>query len=573
MPSIFDPQQLRKLPLRQTLGYKFAVLLTIFVTSLMLINTAVVIYLRVDYLEEDLKSHARSFVQFTAPTIGTAYNSCKVDEVFRLRDIIDNLIRQTEEIRRVEIINKEGVVLFDSANRQYDHLFKSSQGSGQLIDSPNIEPIRALRSYQSEIRTPQGKYWEIIQPYINEQGQVPFVIRYLANYDSLRSEIRRLVISVMAVNFLAVLLSIGMATILARQITKSVQVLADGTAAIAQGNFKLKLHVPTNDELEYLAANFNFMAEQLRQNIQQLEESKAKLEESNLQLGRSNSRLAETNRRLENSQKQLKEVNQRLEDSNNKLAMANEQLEKANVELKELDRLKSEFLQTLSHELRTPLSAIKGYSDYLLEQMIGKITTGQERALRTIQRNTDRLAVHINSLLDLSRLETSNITLQFKAFPPINIINEVIAIQRPQLEKQQLEIRTVFDENLPAVWADPERLRQVMQHLLSNAIKFTPEKGKVTVFALAVAGGRRVQIRVEDTGIGIKAEDQERIFERFYQADSSTTRNYGGIGLGLTLVKSILASHNSQIHLESQLNVGSTFSFELESAPFVGNKQ
>ncbi|MFA4935214.1 MAG: ATP-binding protein [Candidatus Methanoperedens sp.] len=237
------------------------------------------------------------------------------------------------------------------------------------------------------------------------------------------------------------------------------------------------------------------------------------------------------------------------------LKESNEKLEKSYEELKEADKLKSDFISNITHELFTPLTSIKGFTELIHSGDLGAINEEQKNGLETILRGSDRLSGLIKELLDAANLEKNQLELRFE-FTSINDITSKSVMElQPQMKDKKI---TIFQEipTLPRIWGDSERLTQVMINVLSNAIKFTPENGKITI--TAEENTDRVKISITDTGIGIPQDKLLHIFDRFYQVDGSTSRRYGGMGLGLSICKSIVEKHDGSIWAESE-GKGSTF--------------
>jgi signal transduction histidine kinase/DNA-binding response OmpR family regulator len=237
--------------------------------------------------------------------------------------------------------------------------------------------------------------------------------------------------------------------------------------------------------------------------------------------------------------------------------------------LREADRLKDEFMAVVSHELRTPLTAISGYADILLRKLSGPLSERQERQVTGIRDATRRLLALINDLLDVSKLEAGTLDLHLAAVDPYAAIERAIGGTRviAATKGVLLEVRAA-EAPLPTVVADDERLQQILVNLLVNAIKFTPQGGRVIVGATAEPSehGTDVVFRVEDTGVGIAAEQVGRVWDRFYQAESSSTRRFGGAGLGLSIVRRLAELHGGQAEAHSAgPDQGSTFVVRLPS--------
>jgi PAS domain S-box-containing protein len=230
----------------------------------------------------------------------------------------------------------------------------------------------------------------------------------------------------------------------------------------------------------------------------------------------------------------------------------------------ELDRMKSELVSSVSHELRTPMTSIKGYIDLLYSGMAGPVSDEQRHFLQIVKANADRLTLLVNDLLDLSRIEMGRLKLTIEPVDPMNILNIVLANHTPDALKRQQTLSAPIEGTLPNVQADPGRMTQILTNLVSNAIYYTPTGGRITVEAEVVDGF--LQMHVRDTGIGIKEEDQTKLFGRFFRADSPLVQARSGTGLGLTIVRSLVELQGGEVWFESSYGKGSTFSFSLPLA-------
>ncbi|MEA3340311.1 MAG: GAF domain-containing protein, partial [Chloroflexota bacterium] len=240
-------------------------------------------------------------------------------------------------------------------------------------------------------------------------------------------------------------------------------------------------------------------------------------------------------------------------------------LEEANVRLKELDRLKDQFLANMSHELRTPLNSIIGFSEVLIDGLVGELTPEQEDCVNDIHFSGEHLLTLINDILDLSKIEAGRMTLSPAAVDLPLLLAEVQATVAPLLEKKSQTLKVEWDEGLPILIADLFRIKQVLLNLLSNANKFTLFEGRITL-SCRLADPATILFSVTDTGIGIKPEDQGLIFEEFRQVDGSASREMSGTGLGLAISKRLIEMHAGHIWVESEYGRGSTFSFLLPLA-------
>jgi len=228
------------------------------------------------------------------------------------------------------------------------------------------------------------------------------------------------------------------------------------------------------------------------------------------------------------------------------------------------DREKSEFVSQVSHELRTPLTSIKGYVELLLDDR--RLTDEQREFLTIVTQNTERGIALISDLLDISRMETGRLKLALDTVNVRTLIQEVVGSLLPLTERKHQEVLIEVPSALLTAWADPQRVAQVVINLVSNAHKYTPDGGRIRVSANSDERNY-VRVDVQDTGIGISAEDQAQLFKPFFRARNRVTREAGGTGLGLTVSRSLVDLHGGQMTVASQPGVGSTFSFTLPVPP------
>jgi signal transduction histidine kinase len=320
------------------------------------------------------------------------------------------------------------------------------------------------------------------------------------------------------------LLGLGMALVasllVARRVVWPLETLRKGVERIGGGDMNSRLDVKTGDEIELLAEEFNRMAENVREAYGGLE--------------------------------------QKVEERTHELAFANERL-------KELDRLKSDFVSNVSHELRTPLTAIKGAVDLILREVAGPLTEKQIHYLTRVRSNTQHLAGLINDLLDLSKIESGKIEVKSSLVSMGGLVHEVVETLRPIAVEKGIALEAAIPEQSIMVWADRDKINQVLMNLIGNAIKFTPAHGTVTVSA-SRNGDERVQVSVSDTGPGVPPEENEKIFDKFYQVGEVDGVKPKGTGLGLAICKALVELHGGRIWVESEMNRGSTFYFTLPAS-------
>jgi signal transduction histidine kinase len=268
-------------------------------------------------------------------------------------------------------------------------------------------------------------------------------------------------------------------------------------------------------------------------------------------------------------------------ESYRELQEKNEKLQEAFDKLAELDRLKSNFLGVISHELRTPLTSIIGYSEMLAEGLAGELVGDQLKFVQTINQKGEQLLELIMSLLDLSKLESGTLALRKKFVAVDKLLSEVATTLEPKARKKSITIECSVAPAVPPGQGDPERLRQVFINLVDNAIKFSPEGSTVRAvasvaspanadaeagFSLLEPQKRMIEVRVMDSGIGVPEEERDKIFDAFYQIDSSSTREHEGTGLGLSIVKRLVDAHGGRVSVSANAPTGAVFSVFLPVA-------
>ena len=265
----------------------------------------------------------------------------------------------------------------------------------------------------------------------------------------------------------------------------------------------------------------------------------------------------ENSRLYEELWRSHRELEQRIKERTGELAKANEAL-------KQLNRMKTDFVSNVSHELRTPLTSIKGFTSLLLDGKLGSVSEEQRRRLSRIDEQTNSLTKLVNDLLDISRIESGKVAMTLQPIDVQQLLEGPSDLLRQAMLEKQLE----FKVDCPVkteIWADREKMERVFVNLLGNAVKFTPEGGRITLQVIPRKG--EVQLDVTDTGIGMEPKDLNHIFEEFYRSETAIRQNIRGTGLGLSLVKQIVEAHDGKIWATSKMGQGSTFSVILPVKP------
>ena len=302
-------------------------------------------------------------------------------------------------------------------------------------------------------------------------------------------------------------------------IVKPLKHLKEVSEAIAQGELNIRSEIQTGDEFEDLSHAFNRML----RNLTNIQDRNKKL-------------IADLDRKVD-------------------------ELARVNMALYESNRLKSDFLATMSHELRTPLNSIIGFSEVLLSA--DNLSDKQQRYAGNIMTGGKQLLALINDVLELAKLEAGKMRMHPETLSVPSVCEQAAAMFREQAEKKNIDIRVLLDGAIPSVRQDAGKLHQILSNLISNAVKFTPEGGRVTI--KAAGDGNELVFTVSDSGVGIAPEEQELVFEKFRQAANPLTREQGGTGLGLSIVRELAKLLGGDVTLHSELGRGSTFTVRVKS--------
>jgi signal transduction histidine kinase len=238
------------------------------------------------------------------------------------------------------------------------------------------------------------------------------------------------------------------------------------------------------------------------------------------------------------------------------------ELQKALERVSELSQLKANFVSNISHELRTPLTHVKGYIELLVSESLGTITEEQRHALQVSQQSAGRLETLIDDLIMFALASRGELSIKQENVDIQRLVNLAVKSSANKAQERGVSLNAIVDEDLPPAQADMQKIAWVLNQLVDNGVKFTPSNGRVVV-NVKREGENLIIVSVTDTGIGIPSTHLEEIFEPFHQLDGSTTRRYGGTGLGLSLVRQIIEAHGSMLEVQSIEGRGSTFKFPL----------
>jgi signal transduction histidine kinase len=262
-----------------------------------------------------------------------------------------------------------------------------------------------------------------------------------------------------------------------------------------------------------------------------------------------------------------------LQKTNDDLIKIASQLAAQEIKLRESDVEKEEFSAMITHELKTPLVPIIGYSELLLDGTLGELNDKQKKKIQIMHSSAVSLSRLISDLLDVRKLELGKMKFEMNEAEASILIGDCIDILKTSAEAKEITLTSNITEDKIVTWCDAKRINQVMRNLVSNAIKFVPAKtGKVELYA-EKNEAKEVVFSIKDNGVGIPKEKQRYIFQKFYQADTSMTRNAGGTGLGLAICKGIVEAHGGKIWFDSEPGTGTAFYFTLPSKPISSPKE
>jgi signal transduction histidine kinase/DNA-binding response OmpR family regulator len=499
----------------RSLRYRFVLFIAGLVALILAAYALVLAVVQRRHLRQDTEMHAHSFATLAVGPLCSAYLDYFDSGYGKFRELALQVARLNPDLQGFTIYDTRGRALFDS-EALADPLFEPGAPLRRPpADRRLLAALRALHSSEWQQHDARGDpALVVVTPFIEEWGRHRYSVLFRISYAGLRSAVATAGWQLGLLTVCSLGLGVLIATLLARQSLGPVEALTRGAQDLWSGQLDRRIELDSGDEFEALARAFNQMAARLSATIADLERS-------------------------------------------------NRALVRSNQELQQLDRLKSDLLANVSHELRTPLTAIKGYSEVIEEGLLGPVSPAQLEAFAVVHRNIQRLMGMIDQLLSFSRMAAGAGQLERTAFDLRPLVDQVVGNLRVG-GHAGLDLQVEAAADLPPVEADAGRIQQVLHNLIGNAAKFTPSDGRIRVGLHRVEGG--VEVEVSDTGIGIPADSLERIFERFYQVDGSSTRRFGGMGLGLAIVRELLDAHGVAIRVESQVGHGTTFRFVLPSA-------
>lgn len=473
---------------------------------LFILLTVVIIFLvigiyhsifRMHELKNRVAQDAGLFVQLVNKEVGRSFELYFDNTFYKFRATVLEHARNNNNLTNIQVVNMEGSILYDM-NKTEKASFPGARTEicQDTFILANLKTMEIIKKIDKDIK--------IIAPYFDDYGIHKFSIVYFFSFEQLQKQMKTIIGENIFISLVILVISLMAAIFVSVRITAHIKTLLTAAKKFSEGNFGERIIIKTNDEFEELANTFNTMAGEIKNYI--------------------------------------KDLNELIQ------------------ELVRRDEQKTIFLANLSHELRTPLTASLGYIDYLQKQKLGALNKDQLHSIEVIKRNLERLNNEIRSLLQISKYILEGVKLEPQKFSFEETINAMLNNFQPHIEEKGLVVKQ--ESQVKDIIADRDKLSTVLENLLANAIKFADPKTEIHITTQNYAEDSKTYFlfRITNQGVGIPEEKIQYIFEPFYQIDSSTSRKYGGVGLGLAIAKQIIEAHSGTIDVKSN-NGMVTFEF------------
>jgi len=517
------------------------------------------------------------------------------------RQEIENLIQgfANPDISHIVILDEKGSVVFSTDEDKF--------ASGTKLFTPEVTQA-TFGSSSNDIRQDaetNERFMYLARP-VKSNGKVIGIIYLIASMEKIYSTLGNVKTIVLMATVIALIVTGFLSFALSKTITGPIQEVTKKAALMAQGDFDQKIPVKSDDEIGKLTEMFNFLTTRLKETLEQISDEKGKMEAiltnmadgvvalnsqgeiihinpaamKMLPIDEFGNNLQSTLEKLfkisrvdfEGEDSDVKETIVKRGDAVLKAVMAPLKRDARVIGLilviqditkeNRLENMRKEFVANVSHELRTPLTTIKSYAETLLEGALEEASIARQFT-EVINNEADRMTRIVNDLLELSRLDNKEIRWKKEPLNIARVLKDVISKMEVNAvrKNQKLTFNVVPDRNGFESFADRDKMEQVFQNILSNAIKYTPEGGRIDV-DLDMKDDM-IEVTITDTGIGIPEKDLPRIFERFYRVDKTRSREMGGTGLGLSIAKEIVEAHGGKIVIESRQGEGTKVSIFL----------
>ncbi len=493
------PSPPHRLQRRIAVSIAFAVLVT-----LMLSGAALVLSKRASLIRS-MEESATTYTRLLSLPVARLAVLYRTSGHEKLRQKMKELMELNPAVEGIQVVDVLGRVVL-TADPEGVRPYPAGAAAPAIEDPVLLDEIRDLKVSARRIHSPDGaRMFRVVAPAVEEWGRHTYSAVATFSYEGVNREILRTALATVAFLVVGLAIAYWSSIPLARGISQNLERLHHAVSRISGGHFSERVEIHSGDEIEDLARAFNAMAEELERTIGELQE--------------------------------------------------------AYRELLSLEQAKEDLIANVSHELKTPLTALKGYLELLGEGQLGQLGPEAKRAVEVCQRNLKRLAARIEEMMMVARAARGISDVQMERVALGQLLNGVVETMLPRIEENGLFCTLNASQDVPAVFGSPEHLERVFTNLLDNAIKFTPAGGsiRISVAPETHRGEPGVLVRVANSGAGIPENELTRIFDRFYQVDPSASRRHGGMGLGLSLVRTIVESHGGRVWAESELGRGATF--------------
>jgi len=392
-------------------------------------------------------------------------------------------------------------------DRNTRHYYILDGITGQILESSVVEKDSHIEITEKILTAMEGQnalkgdrragYMDVAIPIVAENAEPGYIIYIIDNKHTVQSLNAEIFSLILRAVLIGFVISIASSLFISKTLLSPVKGMTTAAEAMAGGDFSRKIMVESEDEIGILAKTFNDMATQIETMLE---------------------------------------------------------------ELKKAEKLRREFVANVSHELRTPLTSIRTYAETISDHREIPEET-EEGFLRVIINESDRMTKIVQDLLELSRFDSGTSVLAIEEFSIENSVRDICAAIALEAKRHSQELNLELEWKLPSIKGDRARIEQVLMNTMSNALKYTPDGGKIDIYSGST--DTDVWVRIEDTGVGIPPEDLERVFDRFYRVDKARTRESGGTGLGLSIAKEIVTKHGGDISIESTLGVGTIVTITL----------
>ncbi|SHE90110.1 two-component system, OmpR family, sensor histidine kinase VicK [Caldanaerobius fijiensis DSM 17918] len=560
-------------------------LVVMYLMLILLAMEIVGVYLINSFQDYQIKNLS-NYLEYQAKSLSFTLKD-NIKEQANIKTILYLYISPDSQLKYIYVLDREGRIIQGTDYRSGKII--SPLVFQALSDSKNVHPITDSKK----------RIMEYAYPIKSSTGQIEGIVYIGASMDNILKTINDVKVILFSATIIAVLITIVLGFILARTITEPIKDITNKAEALANGDFDQIIKVRADDEIGQLAGMFNYLTSRLRQTLSEIASEKSKAEgilmnmsdgviaasrDGTIQVVNDAAKIMLSDYQIsvgDNVFDIVKKLTgeevgfESLIENNKMVFKTSKGIFNAHfaqfkggkdevegfvmvvhdiTEQQRLDNMRKQFVADVSHELRTPLTTIKSYVETLMGDDIGE--DARKQFLHVVDKEVDRMVRLVKDLLLLSNLDNNRYALKKQRIDLKNALIDIISNMKMLAREKSQEIYVKFCDDDITVEGDPDKLEQVFINVINNAIKYTPDNGKIEIEVSVVKN--MVLITVSDNGIGIPEDDIDKVFERFYRVDKARSRELGGTGLGLSISKEIVNAHNGKIEIESALNQGTS---------------